>query len=66
MRVYIDKSHGTHYHKEGCPMTADTRYHYEPVEVDDDTVAKHRNILIGKKSYYPCACMFTSRTGTRV
>ena len=61
MKVWIDKTGGRHYHKQGCVMTADTRYHYETAEVDDDAVPKHKRIVVEKKSYYPCACMLPSR-----
>ena len=68
MKIWIDKQGGRHYHKEDCPMVKEPVYHYEPIEVGEETAQiMAKGIYISGKTYMPCpGCfseIFTNRAG---
>jgi hypothetical protein len=59
---YIDKEGGRHYHKKGCPMTLEPRYHYEAIF---RTKTRQRNlnwgftrIRLNGRFFIPCPNCF--------
>ena len=63
MKVWIDKQGGTHYHKEGCKMTQDPKFHYEAIEHKVRRLGmpyhkEYGRIMVDKKLYYPCPICF--------
>ena len=68
MKVWIDKQGGTHYHKEGCPVTIPMQngvllaipMHYEPIErrLRGNNLMGYRDIIVDGKRYSPCPICF--------
>ena len=61
MKVWIDKNHGRHYHKETCPMVNDSRFHYEAIESKMISEGKTVPINYKSKTYYPCSCIYPKK-----
>ena len=70
MKIWIDKSHGTHYHRAGCLMVQDSRFPYEEVEhavrqPGAPCYREYGTITVDGKRYHPCSCLLVHRREVR-